>query len=280
MIAGMVPFKQTLNIPAVLHAQDYQVAYAPESSQITNIHVENGDKITKGDLLISLQSDKLDYDLNLAHQKLELLIKTRQRERLDFETFRQNPSLTDQEIEAADIEYKALVKKSNQLVIKADFNGTITDMGDDLRVGQTATPNQSLLRLIKPQGTIITAYIRESDLHRIRIGSKGRYHPNDSLFNTYNVVVTGIEDVNVDILAYPSLSSVHNGTIPTQTTQNGIKPLVSIYKITLQIDNINAHPPLAHIIPGQVIIGDAKTAVFPRFFNTLSQTFRTELSLN
>jgi len=281
IIITLIPFKQTLNIPAASHASLYNVAYAPESSDIKKIHVKNGDWVNKGDLLLSLTSDKLEYDLALSRQKLDLLKLTAQRERRDFETFRENQSLTDQEIETAQITYKTLQKKATQLEITAEFDGTITDMDDDLRVGQTVNPSRPLLRIINPKNNIVTAYIRESDSNRVQIGSIGWFRPIDSLSNKKQVKVTRIEDVNIDTIQYPSLASPYHGSIPAQTTADGIKPLVSLYKITLEIvENGDDSTTATYITPGQIIIGEKTTALITRLINKTARTFRTEISFN
>jgi putative peptide zinc metalloprotease protein len=280
IIITLIPFKQTLNIPAVSHTENYQVIYTSEAAEIEKIYVKNGAIVEQGSLLISLRSDKLSHDLKLARQRLNHLKKVRQRERLNFDSFRQNITLTDEEIKTAQIEYDALLEKTEKLKIKAQFDGVISDMDSDLRQGQAVNPSRALLRVITPNNNTITAYIRESNLDRINVGSIGTFRPNHALSGTIDVKISAIEDVNIETLPYASLTSPHQGPIPAQANQDGIKPLISLYKIKFEVLDSEKDSLPDYTIPGYVIVGDKNTAIVARFITKITQTIRNELSFN
>jgi hypothetical protein len=178
------------------------------------------------------------------------------------------------------IEYDGLKEKMDKLSISAAFSGRITDLDDDLHIGQAVNPSHALFRVVNPNKNIVTAYIRESDLKNIKIGSQGSFRPNYALFSTAIVTVTAIQDVNIETLPHPSLVSLYQGPIPTQYVDGNINPLISLYKITLEITKDKDDQMPNYIIPGQIVIGSKNTPLLFDYLMQFIQMARNELSFN
>ena len=66
------PWKNYQKIPAILQSENFISIYAPEEAQIKRVHIKEGDKVQKDQLLIELISPSLNYKINQTIGNLEL----------------------------------------------------------------------------------------------------------------------------------------------------------------------------------------------------------------
>jgi len=274
----ILPINSTYQYPAVMHARDYQVAYAPVPAKIMEIKVENGYVVSEGDLLISMSSPLLDKDLKQAETRLRALEQIKRRDQTNVELYRERRGGIDIDIETARKTLDNLRAKQDDLNITAKFDGVVFDMQDTIRVGHNIRPNDALLRVIKPNDVIASVYVAEDDVSQFNAGDDVEFRSSYQLTGGINGVVEKIEETSLETLNHVGLASVYGGEIPAQKTEEGdLKPLNTLNKMIVKIDGDISGEAIIH---GHVIIkGQSRSVLFdviPQWFVTA----RNELSLN
>lgn len=274
----ILPIHATYHYPAVIHARDYQVAYAPVPAEIRDINVKNGQEVSEGDLLISMSSPLLDKGLKQAEAKLRAQQQMKRRDQTNIELYRERRGGIDIDIETAQTELNNLRAQKDDLNITAKFDGIVFDMQDHLRVGYHIQSNDPLFRLIKPNDVIVSVYIPEKEIKQFNVNNKVEFRPSYKLTGGLSGIVEKIETSSLETIHHEGLSSIYNGEIPSQKTEEGdLKPLNTLNKMTVIMDG---EIPTQTIIHGHVIIDGRSRSVLwdiiPQWFTTA----RNELSLN
>ncbi len=274
-----VPLQTSYHFPAVAHARNYQVVYPPAPSIIETIHVQQGQLVKKGDVLISLSSIELEREIKATEVALSAMQNAKRRDQTNIDLYRERRGGVDIEIETLRKELENLNQKKDDLVINAKFDGVISDLKNGLREGQGIQPNDVVMRLIKPDDMVITAYVRDTQINQIEIGDKAVFRPAYKLLGGYDVQVESVEKLSVETIEFEILTSVYGGEIPTQQTDDGrLKPLNAVYKIKLKLMNDSQYNNL--VTSGHVAYqGESHSVIWDRIPRWLSVA-RNELSLN
>jgi putative peptide zinc metalloprotease protein len=275
----VLPTQHTLNAPAVLHFSEYRSYYAPKPSQIEEVSVKNGQNVEKGDLLMVLSSQELEKDIRLAETRLKNIRQLKRREQTNIELFRERRSLIDQEISAAQQELESLQTKAENLEITAEFSGIVAELEPHIIKGRIVDNETLLFRLLAPKESIITAYIRENDLKRIKIGDKTYFRPSYALTSPVEGVIQSIGKVSTEYIHFPVLTSLHGGEIPVNEEQDAFKPLHALYEVKILINN-NELDDKFFIQAGHAFIQGDPQALISKLFNSFSQLIYKEFNLN
>ena len=158
LLLVFIPFKKDIEIPAVMHAQDYTRFYAKVPAQIEEVPVTQGQKVSKGDLLFKLTSPSLDQNILLTKQRLQSLeeIKTSSQATADLAKKR---TMIDSEIEITKKELEGFLKIKEQLNITAPFSGTIKILDPSAKKGRWVSTSYMLALLADEETKILEKII-------------------------------------------------------------------------------------------------------------------------
>lgn len=280
IIMAVIPAPRAMSYPAVMHAKDYQTVYAPVPSILKDIMVREGDKVSEGQIMAVMHSDRLDYDIQSAKTMVKNLQNIKRREQTNIDLYRSRRQTLDVEIDTAKDNLKKLLNKQSNLTVKAQFDGVIVDVNKDVQARQAIGVATPLFRLIKPTELIVTAYIPESDVKYYNAQNNAIFRPLYQLIGGHDAQVEKIDNVNIQSLDFESLGSLYGGEIPVKVNEEReIIPLSSLYKMTLEL-NDNQDILLKTVVTGHVIIqGPAKSLLFSQIKKWVN-VVRQELSLN
>ncbi|MFO0706213.1 MAG: efflux RND transporter periplasmic adaptor subunit [Nitrospira sp.] len=140
---------------------------------IDRLFVREGMTVTKGQTL--LQLDNRDVEADLARVSAEVENAKAQLDRM--KTLYAQDAVSKQEMENATRSYKvaeanrkAVVAQLSYTVVKAPFDGVITEK--KVEAGELASPGQPLLKLEDPRHLRLEATVAEGDLQAIVRGDK------------------------------------------------------------------------------------------------------------
>ena len=285
-------------------AEAVQKAYiSPEmGGQIQRIHVEEGQRVSKGDILVSLNAGPIQAQIAELKTALELAttVYNKQKELWDqgigseiqFIEAKTSKQSKEQQLNTANVQYA-------MSMIKAPFDGIVDDIIG--KVGEMSSPGMEVVRMVN-LGTIeVTAEIAESYLEKIRKGDKVTvYFPSlgskkieariDRIGNIINpanrtfkvvvkidnasgeikpnmVAVMEIKDYeNTKAIAVPSevLKSDVNGKTFLYAVQDkdGILTAEKVF-VTTGVSYINMTEVVSGLAAGQKIIADGFSTVSP-----------------
>jgi putative peptide zinc metalloprotease protein len=229
----IIPVQQVAVIPAVMHAQSYRDFYPSAPAQLTEIYVQEGQTVHKGDVLARLESAELMHNKRQAQQKLANLQAQKRRGQAQISyTDQGNPSSVDEEIAAAQVSLDGIEKQIESLWMRAPFDGTIRDLAVNLYAGQYVKKRDVLFRLVQPNQITFTGYFNEGDLGDLQGGDDAVFYPDNDAFVSIPVRLDTYDEIASHVLPWPALSSVHGGPVPTQRNPedgDSYTPLTGLY---------------------------------------------------
>ena len=159
------PWKNYQKIPAILQSENFISIYAPEEAQIKRVHIKEGDKVQKDQLLIELTSPSLNYKINQTIGKLELAelqINNALQSKINREQLLSLRSKKNK-LETEILNYN---KIESSLNIRAPFNAEITFL-QKFKKDQWVNQEDPLLSLVDKDTQTIFAFISEKNIAKI-----------------------------------------------------------------------------------------------------------------
>ena len=165
-------FVHKIEVQGAVETENNAMINAEASGVIRRVHVKEGQKVSRGQALITIDAAILSSQINEVETQLELAnyMYEKQKKLMDEGVG------TEIEFEQAKAQRNALessirTMKSQQgkTVVRAPFAGTI----DEVRVslGEMAAPGVPLLRLVDNSDVKITASISENLLGKVNVGT-------------------------------------------------------------------------------------------------------------
>ena len=171
-----VPWQGRVIVPALVQPAQQMQLFAPEAGRVVNILVTDGQAVSAGDPLVSLNSDALDHDIVLAELRLRLAEAELAKEAAD-RTERRAGALRRDQLSEAQAARDALIAQRDRLTLRAPFDGRVEGVHEALQEGLGVTRTTPLLR-IAGSGTELVALPREQDSHRLEPGAAMRFIPD------------------------------------------------------------------------------------------------------
>ena len=252
-----LPWSDSVYLPAVMEAEQHTVLFAPEAAQIDSVLVKTGQTVAAGQILLKLQSPKLDDAISLSEKRLTYIqlhlerAATSSQASADIRVARQQWSA-----EASRL--NGLKQQREQLLVRATFAGVIADMTPHLHPQRWVESTLPLITLIAPGKASIEAIADKDALMAIAVGQTGEFVPEDILQKPLQVQVENIGSVNLTELNRPYLASIYGGAIAVRKTAAAkLTPSQSAFTVKLTTDTP---------APVQVQRGTAMIKATPRSF--------------
>ena len=276
----ILPLNRTVAIPGILHAAEYQSVYPSTPSEIVEILVKEGDKVQAGDVILVLQSPKLEQDYKLAGQKLKKL-ESQLQQILAGAQGQDSASIQDQ-IHAAREKLTELGRKRDELIVQAPFAGMVRDMMLNLHAGDMVREGDLLARIVNTQASRVTAYGLDEDIERIVVGNSAKFIPHAAPLTSIPLKVETIDPANIEILPWAQLGSPFGGPIKSEIDPaqgHALKPIQAITRISLLPENKTESLDNT-VLSGTIRITGSYTSPLYEFFRDAAGLFFRELGLN
>lgn len=222
---ALAPAQGSVEVPAVLHAGDYARIYSPAAARIDEILVVEGGEVAEGQEMFRLSAPDIDYQIDLARQKLAMLTTVREREQAQQALVRQRPTL-DADIESAKKELEGHRAQKERLVITAPFPGRVRDLDPYLHEGQWISPEMLLAVVVGPESLVLSGYVSEQDVTRVAPDARGWFYADFTPFARFPVAVRKIEQTDSLDIYWPALATVYGGPLPAERKPGGgLRPL-------------------------------------------------------
>lgn len=279
LLLFLLPWQGTVTLPAVLHAAEHRILYAPAPARIVELYVEEGQHVQAGDLLAIMVSPELDQNLKLAKHELDALEILRARAMTTPGLVDQDPKLSEQNLEKARITLHGFEDQKKRLTITAPFSGVVRDIGLDVREGQFVSPTERLFTIVNPERWMVSAYALESERDRLKDGTSATFIPENSFSGTRKLHVRTIAATGETIVTWPELSSLHGGSIASDAgVGHEIVARRSLYHVSLDEDS-GAPPKDVLVQRGHVRMASSLSSPFVRFIKGLLEIIQREAKL-
>ncbi len=71
LLISMIPISHNINAPGIIYAKNFTTVYTPNEGYLETLHIQSGDSVQKGELIVTMQSHELDLDIQLTQGKLK-----------------------------------------------------------------------------------------------------------------------------------------------------------------------------------------------------------------
>lgn len=272
LIALFIPLPKNIRIPAVFHGSQVSQVHLKRAGKISQIAVQEGQVVQKGQLLVRLVDPELDSKLAKANHEIALL--NAQLARLAAADRELNERLVlMQKLEAQKAEKAAAEKDIEELAVRAPAAGVLREMAPDLRVGSWLPKSQNLATVVAQNGAVVEGYISEVDRQGLELGRQGRFVADNPMAGSFPVKFSFISSTGVKAIAIDELSTSYGGSVVSQPDSRGdLKPSGAQYRVEF---SASAHSS-ENAIRGVVRISGPFESFATMIFRSVFQVFVRE----
>ena len=214
----LIPWNTSVTAPAISRAGTETHFYTPAAARVTDVKMKPGAPVKAGEVLAVLESPELARQLaRLKTEEATLAWRSRHM-RLNRETASDAP-VASEELAAVTQRISVLEREISELTIRAPSDGRVADAAFDLHPGEWLKAGEWLAVTVgEPKGNRVpvevTAYVSETDLHRIREGTEAKFIPGNPSKAAEKLKVFSVGSTAVRLLsAAPELASSYGGPV-------------------------------------------------------------------
>jgi RND family efflux transporter MFP subunit len=164
-------FKHFLEVQGKVDFEQNVMVSAKVPGVLTSVRVNRGDRVSKGQILATIDASILDQSIMELKSSLDLAKTVYQKQKnlwdqkigteIQFLTAKNNK-------ESLENKLATLQQQRDQYNIKAPISGTVDEVNP--KSGEAVAPGVGIIRVVNPSGTKIVAEISESYASKIRKG--------------------------------------------------------------------------------------------------------------
>lgn len=242
-------------------------------AKLQMIHIAEQEKVTLGSQLFEFLSPAAEYQQILAEIQKNGAIEAFQAAGVSMAEDLSMTVITHNRLRAM-ANFDQAQEGASKFQLTALENGTFYFENPDLHSGQWLAKGQNLGTLVTPsQGAEIIAWIDETDVARIKIGSKVSFFSH-RVGKPVLAEVVHIEDDASNNIPVPALTVAFGGTILVREHNGMLVPEQSLYKVTIRAEGYL--PPGVHY--GKVYISGSPITLGGRFLRSAILTIVRELT--
>ncbi len=277
VVVGLfLPLQSKVRIPAVITSSNASEVYAPIAARVDTVFVKAGSVVRKGDVLARLVWDDYAYFLDKAQLRLDLSERRITSGVSDVEE-RALRGVLLREVVALKSTIKGLQNQQEKLILKAEFDGTVSDVLEGLRSGLWVNQETPLMNIVGDQTDFaIKGLVIETDIERLKVGSAGVFvfENLDDKTSEVSLLSIGLSNATGRELHY--LASTNDGAIEMKTSQQGQStPAQTHYPVTLVArGRVTKFWP--HEARGTIVIDGKRVSLAGRFFKHIASVLIRE----
>ena len=224
LLLGLVllaaPLWRHVDAPAVLMARHQAEVRVPEGARIRSLHVREGQRVRKGDVLVRLEAPSLDHELERAEIRLRLV-------ELKLARLAADPQLRAQRLvllrerAALKEEVAGLLARKARLVLTAPHDGLVRDVPKGLRPGLWVARGDLLARVVAGPGQRAVALVAEEEVARLKRGAKAWFIADDPAAPRLALALAAIDAARREGRDIAYLASVHGGPVEAERDGDG-----------------------------------------------------------
>ena len=234
LLLAIVPWSTSISVPAVMSAKKEQSVFAPFPARIVGHALRDGATVTKGTVLVTLDSPQLERDAKLAEERASLLQSRIGRTSVDAEDRASLIVLTNELNEVRE-ELEGLQRIRDQMIVRAPFDGVVMDIDPELHAGLWINSKTPLAMMRSKSGIKIKGYVDEQNVFRFNRGAVARFIPDAPELPSVETTVTSVAEAASESLDEPYLALSYGGTIAVEEgDKEKLRPTEAAYVVAMQ----------------------------------------------
>ena len=261
LILIFTPWNSKIYLPAVLEAKNFTEIYSSKNGYISQIYINNGDKVLKDQILLKITSEELEFNIKKLQNELDLLLEEYKKQAANRDIL-DNKFILQENIHKKEKELKGFLESKDSLNIKSPFSG-IVYFNDIYNLEQFVNTKEPILTIYDSNTSRLIGYCDDIYYKYLINNSKGKFISNIPDLKSFDLTLRNISLISLTSLEYEELSSLYGGEIATrEASEENKKKLVSekaYFKIEADVENFNLN--IKTRIDGTIIL-DAKNSSF------------------
>lgn len=268
-----VPWNNKISLPSVVQAAQQEKLYSRDYGVVRQV-LGNGSRVHKGDIVLSLEGIRVERDIMNAkadvaywHDKADQVARSTE-DRSTFSTEQAHY------VTALASLQKALRKRDN-LVVRAPFDGILHDVPPELKVGLLISRRANIGLLIDEKNSRLIAFAKQSNVGNLKSGQQAEFFPanGEHSLSASVVSVAAFPTENLDIHV---LWNGGKGPFRGKMEEHQLKPERTLYRVeALAVGTIGGGAEL----PGKLVIRGTKNSFFVTLYRRVISLFRMEANL-
>ncbi|AZE02357.1 efflux RND transporter periplasmic adaptor subunit [Pseudomonas chlororaphis] len=257
-----VPWRSSVEVPAMLEAGRASALHAPVAARVRQVNVSDGQAVSKGQVLVELESPDLASRQAIARREIEIQ-QLQMRRRAGRSETAADAGIVEQQLAEAVAEYRGLSAQRERLLLRAPEAGQLRDLLPQLQVGRWVSSKDPLARVVEP-GARLRGFLAEAELWRVAPGATGRFIADDPMHPALEVQLTEVDTNGVAYIDQEALTSDHHGPIAVRRDENHrAEPVQAQYGARLKVLDASVTPsqPLRGVVVlqgrGESLLGTA-----------------------
>ena len=267
-----IPWSSSIYVPGVLTSANYATLFSSESAQIISMDIKPGQQVAKDQVLMVLNSPKLEKEIQLTRKQLELL-EIRVNRAVSYAQDQEDLTVILEQVAVESSKLVGLEKERAKLTLRAPFAGVIAEVAEDLRPYQWINQAKPICLIVDPLSAEIMGAISEHELGRIELGQQAQFFPENFEFPKVTASIRRIDWGNIQSLDLPYLASKFGGGIAVKDHAALLVPKSSTYAIYL--DNISTTVPQQEM-KGDILIEGKPISLARSFFEKIASVLIRE----
>ena len=221
LLGLFLPISNKVRIPSVIGPSNVSEIYAPISARVDELFVKPGSVVKRGDVLVRLVWDDYAFLLNQAQLRFALS-QRRITSGVSDEEERALRAVLLRESMTLKGTIKGLKQQRKNLIVKAPFDGVVSDVIDGLRTGLWVNQETPLMNIVGDRAKLsIKGLVVETDVDRLEVGSTGVFvfESHDMKSLEVRLMSIGLSNATGRELSY--LSSLNDGPVEMKTSMQG-----------------------------------------------------------
>jgi putative peptide zinc metalloprotease protein len=277
LLVVAVPWPRGVGAPAVLGARQAQWLYAPAPAQVQSMQVAVSQRVKAHEVLLTLDSSDLRHQLGLA-QAREQQLRWQLEQQPFSERLQQSGAGLQQRLDGAKEEVAGLVALSQQLQLRAGFDGAAVSVNSALQPGAWVRRGERLVQVAATEGVKVDAYVEEVFLPRIAAGAPARFIADEPGAPRVDCQVQSVDRIASHSVEHLALTSPYGGPIPAKVDDQGVaQPHDARFRVRLH--RCTGMPGAGRERTGSAVIGHAHQSLAGQWLRQLAAVLQREAGL-
>lgn len=230
LVLGVIPLPAEVKVPAVMRTVELQALFAPESAQIIDLEVVDGQSVDSGEVLLRLHAPTLDHEMDQTRLKIRQVNEQLSRQTSSMEQ-RALLAVNQQRLVQLERRLDGLETRQQRLTLKAPFKGRV-ELLAPLHEGQWVSESRALFSLQGVNRVKVDGLLNEQDLSLMATGQTGIFITDSGEQESLAVTLADIDVSAISSLRYPELGSEHGGDIAVRKLEDGrLVPVSAHYRV-------------------------------------------------
>lgn len=232
LLACVVPWSTSVEVPAVIEAGQMQAIHPVRDARIVSVAVRHGDTVRAGETIVSLASTDLENELARTQISLHLA-ELQYGRRLADAADRESSLILEGTIETLRTKIAGLQKEREELTLVAPFDGRIVELNPELSPGRWVSPRELIAIVANNTSLVAKGYVAEADVRRIGPGAKAVFIPEHPARARVDLQIERIAAGGAAQIEVADLASTNTGRIAVNVDEKRrLVPASAHYLVT------------------------------------------------